>query len=702
MRIGPVDIRIHAMIYAACILAVLIFVLRLWSSSSGVRVEGYYRDSILAGMNTDSAPSQEESVESCRNLLKVLPNKNNVRLYLGTLLLRLKKYSESELAFKETAENAAATPDEKAYGWVGAGVAHFRSVVGEDVSRYAAAAAESEHFFQSAVDAQKNNADAIANLAFAKALAQPRSLGGLQKLYDAAVAAQVPPSMFTQQQLYTLHGLILAQDGKAVEALAEFERAQAMAPNGTPGLPNPQENRRMETLAGVVQPDVSLAQRVDLMQRVEHEIGSYGRQEVQVLNALGLARALLKSDPDYAKTYFKQARDKFNVAVVRDGKDGHAYVNHAALLEDRIADLGKTLTVPVTGFNGETPLPNPWVDTASRTFPSGADVQTVGDLNTLLRDEDTLWESYFNKADIKLDEKVNGKLRQLACLRRMIWLLPNDTGRGPLATRTITLAEEIVRLAPDDPRAHYAQGINWLERGEQGKAYTALLAAKAKGMTSKVLPRLLSELGSKPEVTDPRPWGSLHFGARPLIRATLRGVNVAMLQSIAMKLDGKDVQPARVGSQVLYLAKDEELGDGKHKVELSATDGTNPVELPSFTFVMNKKPPTWTVTPEGTEPLPAQPLWTIALNSASGVDYTTLKLVIKKANGGFTRELIRDGRFRVTSQKAGIKATDAVSTDTFKVSIGTDLPPGSYTLSIDVRDTAGNPLVDTSKVFDVK
>jgi tetratricopeptide (TPR) repeat protein len=648
-------------------------------------------------------PTQEESVEACRALLKVAPNKINARLYLGSLLLRLKRFSDAEAAFKEAAENAAATPDEKAYALVCAGVSHFRNVVGEDTSRYPAAAAESEHYFQSAVDAQKANPDAIGNLAFAKALAQPRAVATLQKMYDEAMAAPTPPSPYAEQQLYALHGLILMQQGKVVDALADFERAQAMQPSGLPGLPSPQDNRRTAMLAAMVQSDISQAQRIELMSRVDREIGSYGKQEIEVINALGLARGMMKNDPDYAKTFFRQAREKFNFAISKDAKDGRAYVNQAALIEDRINELGKLLSVPVTGFNGETPVPNPWVDTATKVFPSGSDVQIVNDINTLLHDEDVLWDGYFNKADIKLEDKVNGKLRQLACLRRTFWLLPPDNpNRPPVATRCTTLAEEIVRLAPEDPRAHFAQGVNWLERGDQGKAFTALMAAKSKGMTSKVLARLLSDLGSKPEVTDARPWGSLRFGVRPLIRATLRGVNVAMLQSMSMKLDGRDVQPARVGSQVLYLAKDEELGDGKHKVELSATDGANPVELPAFFFFMNKKPPTWAVTVEGAEPLPAQPVWTIVLTDASGIDFTSLKMVIKKANGGFTRELVRDGHYRVTSQKLNIKAMDAVSTDTFKVSPGSDLPPGDYTLSIDVLDTAGNQLRDTSRAFSTK
>ena len=45
--------------------------------------------------------------------------------------------------------------------------------------------------------------------------------------------------------------------------------------------------------------------------------------------------------------------------------------------------------------------------------------------------------------------------------------------------------------------------------------------------------------------------------------------------------------------------------------------------------------------------------------------------------------------------------TDPVTENTFKISTGSDLPPGDYTLSIEVLDAAGNLLRETSKSFQV-
>ncbi len=703
MKIGPVDIRIHAIVWAVGCVAILIFILKLWSSNSDVRLEGYYHDTVIAGMNSESPPIQEEGAEACRSLLKVMPGKTNVRLYLGSILLRLKKFTEAEAAFKEAAGSSTATPDDKAYAWVGAGVAHFRATSNDDSAKYTTAAVETESLFQKAVDAQKTNGDALANLAFVKALAQPKSVSDLQKTYDDALNGTPPPSLSSLQQLYTLHGLILFQQGKCNEALAEFERSQAMQPSGLPGLPSPQDNRRLAMLGGMVQRDISVPQRQDLMQRVQRELPAYGKAEVSVINALGIAKGLLKNDPEYSKTYFKQARTNFNDAINKDAKDGRAYVNQAALMEDRINELGKSLSVPVTGFNGETPVSNPWVELAGKTFPPQVDQAAVSEINTLLQEEDQLWENYFSKADIKLEDKITGKLRQLACVRRKFWLLdPTNSNRTALAARCTTLCDDMVKLSPDDPRTYYAQGVNFLERGDERKAYDALNLAKSKGMSSQVLTRLLRELGGKAEVTDIRPWGGLRFGARPLIRATLRGVNINTIQSVTMKLDNKDVQPARAGSQIMFLPKEEELTDGKHVVNVHVSDGTTDIEVPEISFYMNKKPPEWTVTPVGAEPLEVQPVFTIALKDSAGIDLSTLKLVMKKAGGGFTRELVREGRYRVTVPKLNFKTNDAVTAETFKISTGSDVAPGEYMLTIEVQDTAGNQLNATSAAFKVR
>src|ERR1700761_6846674 len=113
MKLGSVDIRIHAILWLAGCIAILIFILQLWTSNSNIRLEGYYHDTIVQGMTSESPPVQEEALAACRQLLSVFPNKTHVRLYLGSILLRQKKYAEAETAFKEAAEVSAASPDEK-------------------------------------------------------------------------------------------------------------------------------------------------------------------------------------------------------------------------------------------------------------------------------------------------------------------------------------------------------------------------------------------------------------------------------------------------------------------------------------------------------------------------------------------------------------------------------------------------------------
>src|SRR5437764_1477785 len=153
MKIGPLDIRIHALVYVAAILIIGIVILRMYLGNSGVRLEGYYRSSILAAMNSESTATQQEGIDACHLVINVSP----------------------------------------------------------------------------------------------------------------------PPSLSGLQQLYTLKGLALQQEGKAFEALSEFERTQAMQPIGIPGLPTPQENRRLALLSGIGQKDISPPQRMALMQTIEKE-----------------------------------------------------------------------------------------------------------------------------------------------------------------------------------------------------------------------------------------------------------------------------------------------------------------------------------------------------------------------------------------------------------------------------------------------
>ena len=703
MKIGPVDIRVHALVYVAAVLVLGIVVLNMWRSNSGVRLEGYYRGAILAGMNSDSTPVQQEAIDACKSVLNVSPQNANVRLYLAALLMKQKKFVEAETAAQETADLPAITPDEKAYAWVGAGVAHFRAVSGDEPAKYAAAAAECEknNYFKKAVDSQNKNGDALANLACCKALQKPGAVSPLLKSCDEAMAGSPAPSLSGEQQMYTLKGLALLEQGKAFDALAEFERAQALQPAGLPGLPDPHDNRRLGMLAGMLQKDVSTAQRLTMIELIEHEIGRFGKQEVVVLNALGLARWMLSSDADYARKHFKDARRNFNDAINKYPKDPHAYLNQAAIVEDRIADLVKNLGVQVPSLNGDPPQVSPW-DERGKVEIAPADEQIKSEISGLLYEEDKLWDLFFAKVvDASPAERVRCKLLQLSCVRRLVWLT-TDNNRKVMLTRALAIAEELTKISPSDPMTHFTQGEVFLEQGLQVKALTAFTLAKSNGTNTPQLDQLLAQIGNSPGMTDIRPSkNGPSFGAVPLVRVTLSGVNINAVQACVMTFDGRQVQASRVGSQVMFLPKADELKDGKHTIGVTINDGSGaPVALPPFNFVVNKKPPVWVIG----EPVGNPPVWEITLTDEVGIDYSSLQLTLKNAAGGFKRDLVKSGKLFFPMPNLQLKQGDKISTDKFKISSGTDQPllPGTYTLTIDVHDNATNGTLEISRGFDVK
>jgi tetratricopeptide (TPR) repeat protein len=693
MKIGSVDVRVYAFVYLAAVLVIGIVILRVYLGNYGAWLEGYYRGSILAAMNSESTATQQEGIDACRAVLKASPQNVSVRLYLVTLLLHQKKFVEAEKESKEAAEIPAASPDEKAYAFMGAGVAHFRAMTNDEPAKYATAAAECEKlYFQKAVDSQKANPDALANLAFCKTLQAPASAGSAMKTCEPLLTGSPPPSLAVLQQLYTLKGLALLQEGKSFDALSEFERAQALQPAGIPGLPTPQDSRRLALLGGIAQKDIAQPQRMSLMLTIEKEIGKYGSQEVAVLNAMGAARSMLSNDADYMKKHFPLAKANFNAAILRDPKEPRAYLNQVSLIENRIADVASTLTVRVSGLNGDPVKDNPWVETP-KVEVSAPDRTALNEITTLLHDEDVLWDLFFNKADVGTAERINAKLRHLACVRRQAFMT-NDANKAGFFNRALAIAEELVKIEPNNPATHFALAEVLLEQGQSGqqvKAINELNLSKSCGMNTPQLDNLLAALGNSPQLTDVRPSKlGPSFGAVPLIRATLSGINGEAVKGFAMTLDGRQVASMRIGSQVMFLPKADELKDGNHTISLTINDGTGgpPVKLPEFEFKVTKKPPTWTARMEGSAP---QPVWKITMKDEAGIDSNSLTLTLKGA--GITRKLIKGGKAGMAMLNVGLKSNDAIAINNeFKVSSGSDLVPGSYTLLIDVSNNAGIPL----------
>src|SRR5262245_5551534 len=226
MKIGPLDIRVHALVYLGAIFALIIVMLALWRSNSVGRMETVYRASIMQALIEESknTPFLDEAADKCRSLIKVTPEKISPRLYLGTILLREEgKAAEALSVLNEIEKMGQATADEKTMAQLCAGVAQFRSVCGNDPEKYAEAAAKCEAAFQRILEKNPTNPDALANLALAKALQNPKAFDAIKTLAGQALAAPKPPSLASTEQLYCLRASIAFNESRPLDALTEYQ-----------------------------------------------------------------------------------------------------------------------------------------------------------------------------------------------------------------------------------------------------------------------------------------------------------------------------------------------------------------------------------------------------------------------------------------------------------------------------------------------
>jgi hypothetical protein len=231
-----------------------------------------------------------------------------------------------------------------------------------------------------------------------------------------------------------------------------------------------------------------------------------------------------------------------------------------------------------------------------------------------------------------------------------------------------------------------------------------MTAAKEKGMATPELDRMLNELSFKPQVLNVHPAiGRRWFGTVPLISASLRTVSQDY-KSVKMQVDGKDVQPTLSGTQCLFVPDESAASDGTHSVKISVVDKHNSViEFPEVSFGIDKKAPTIKITPDSGE-ISNKQVWIIALNDPSGIDIPSTFVLFKTIKSAIpvTRELVKEGKYKMGFPDVDpmIKAAALVA-ETFKVTVGQELQPGEYSLTITCSDSNGNAGSET-KTFSVK
>jgi len=690
MKIGPIDVSVSVLIYIGGFVAAIVVLVALWRANSEIRYEAWHRDTILRAMNNQDA---DKGIEACQALIARYPDKVSARLFLGNLLYQQKQFEQAEKEFSEAAAKAT-TPEQKAWALVGRGVAAYMAAAKGDQAK---ALGRAEAAFEEAFTADKNCTDALVDLAVAQLRAGDSA--ALDKVEDhckQALSAATPPALSAQAQLYIALGLVAMRSGRPLEATANFERAKGILPTWK----DADAFRRISMLAAATQKDVEPAQRREMLATCETGLSKFGKEQVTALNALGIGWWLMKGAPES----YASALTRFQKAMDTDSKDPRAYRNAAGLREDRIAEWAVKLSGP---WLTETPRPNKWL-LPEKALPLRfvlADRQPLQELSKLLKDTEGVWQKFVDKAAPKPEEKVEAKLWQVSCIRRQAYLLEvtEESQRAALLAKALSLMKDLVALAPENPVVHYTLGMVLYEKEDYTGAYGALKTAEAKGMKTPALQRLLGFLGSKSEILDVRPSKDRRsFGRRPLVGGTLKAPGAP--KRVTMKLGDKVVDPVMVGTQVLFVPAGTDLPDGDVTVSISFTDTfERTTECAPFTFSLDLKPPSWSVAPDASAPIPPKTVFTITLADRSGIDYGTTKLTLKEVSAkkaGRNIPLISDGRYKTAMPDIDPprRIGHPLDSESFKVSAGAqELTPGDWELSISVQDQAGNQLSDTKR-----
>ncbi len=315
------------------------------------------------------------------------------------------------------------------------------------------------------------------------------------------------------------------------------------------------------------------------------------------------------------------------------------------------------------------------------------------EIRKLLTEEDAMWTAALQKVTQTAD-KVDFKVRQLACIRRLFWLMPeNDPTAPAVLEKAAKLSAEIVALDPKSGVGQFTRGLVLIDKGDLPGALAAMTEAKTNGYDAPNLDELIAGLTRKPKIGEIRPGARRAFGMVPLISASLHAP-AGGIKETKMSIDDKPVEALVSGTQVLYVPEQSSSLDGDHTVKISIIDKKgNTIDFPEFNFGVDKKPPSIKITPEGGAVLPAKAEWTITVGDASGIDPSSTSVVFKTVKGAqsITRELVKDGKYKLgfPDLKPPIKAGSAVG-ETFRVAPGQDLLPGEYTLTITVGDIVGN------------
>jgi tetratricopeptide (TPR) repeat protein len=704
MKIGSLDIGVKTLTLAAGLVVALMVDVKLFATNYSQWSEGRLSRRIQLCFIPGTDVERRNGVEYCQNLLNALPRCASAGLYLGTFQYNLKQYAEARKAYEAVTQQGGASAEQRAMAFVGVGAAVF---MGRPERERVQAAEEAEKWFRKALETDKNLADAKVGLAITTLWAgKPTAADEAHTLLKEALASKPPPGRDGMAQLYNALGVVLAAKQQPVEAESAFESALAIIPQDW-NLPRQNQMRTMVTLLGL--PGLRLSLREPLLVKYETRIGEFGGDALLAMNSFAVGWWRTKADlrgADFMARCYPRALVLLREAMKRSTDTAMSFQNAVAIYEDQLfeRETGLVLQLQPEFFD---PCPveravNPWTGAAPPAAAARAEFQSLlRDIYSIaLAEKLVLVELTSGRVRLDVPTLVDAKLRLLTCQLLIALTCLNDPERVAGLAELTRQAEALKAQAADDPRVLRAFAHAMLRARRYGEACQALRTAREKGDAGEDLKRILEQIETPPQFLDIRPRKSRWFGQRPLVSATILAPHSPGGLGGGLTVDGRKVESALSGAQLLYLLPEGLLSDGTHKIEFQASDGYGNAATQAVDFYIDRLPPKIALEPKDDQPVKGpRPVWTVELNDpASGVDLGSLQVQLSNQGEGaipIRLIIIQQGVYRCELPNLNVKINDKVPGEKFRVAPDRDLTAGVYALKITVLDKAGNKKDET-------
>lgn len=697
MKIGPLNVGIPTLVYLALVVIVAITDFQLFTARSAQRNEGRLERPIRECMNEGSDDALRKGADFCREIIAATPNAAAAHLYLGSFLYRLGQYKEAQAAFETGAKLPGIAASDAAMAYTGAGVSAFAQAPAGERSK---STAEAECLFTKALEADKNSPDAKACLGI-----MILWKGGLSAPTDAlakfneVLEGKRPAARLMASRLYNARGVTLARLGRAGESDESFLAAETI----DPGWRAVQENRTLTLISSLGLPGMPLDMRMKLIDKYKDNISAFKPNEYAARNSIATGLYLTRKDV-MSKVYLEKnlplAEKMLNAAAADKPAEPAAYKNVAGLYQDRLyGDPGEggrdglVAQLPPDYFRPPNSAPNIWREGPASDRPQ-ASQQLLEDIRKCAHAEIEALSRLITKAKLNTAQQVEAQLHIFGAQYLLMATSTASESEKRLGD-LIKSAAATVSLAEENPAALRAYGSLLLRAGDYKKAFEFLGKAREKGDGSEDLSKSLEEMSRKPVIYDMRPRRVGHFGkGRPLFGGSIQVLSCPGPVAATLTIDGKKMDAALSGTQLLALAYDTQMTDGEHKVVLDVEDAIGNKAQMSVSHFVDKRPPTLKLDPDGGEQDGPRPTWTIVLEDVGvGIDQASVKVEFNSLGAGSTPckdVLVSEGVYQKEITSLNVKQNDKIAGESFKIAPIRDLGAGSYQLRIIFADKAGN------------